>query len=98
MHLLISSLNNNASLFIFIYFVSVVFLITVKKNMNKRKAERDSKRQLNELQKNELLFIASLSRKPVCIVSESTLSDSTVHDCSGHYEKHQVKIEISVWL
>ncbi|XP_076346243.1 uncharacterized protein LOC143244793 isoform X2 [Tachypleus tridentatus] len=35
--------------------------ITVKKNMSKRKAESDSKRQFNELWENEFLFIASPS-------------------------------------
>ena len=29
----------------------------------------------------------------MCIVSESTLSDNTSHDFSGHYENHQVEIE-----
>ena len=29
----------------------------------------------------------------MCIVFESTLSDSTRHDISGHHKKHQVEIE-----
>ena len=62
--------------------------------MNKRKAERDSKRQINELQKNLFSFIASPSGKPMCIVFESTLSDNTRHYFSGHYLKHQVEIEL----
>ena len=77
----------------YIYFVTVVFPITVKKNMNKRKAKRDRKRAFNELQKNEFLFIASPSGKPMCIVFESTLLDNTRLDFSGHNGKHQVEIE-----
>ena len=61
--------------------------------MNKRKAERYSKCQLNELRKNEFLFIESPSEKPMCIVFESILSDNTTHDISGHHKKHQVEIE-----
>ena len=94
MHLLVSSLKTNTSIYkYFSYFVTVVFLITVKKNMNKRKVERDSKRQFNALRKNEFLFIAIPSGNPVCIIFESTLSDNTRHDLSGHYKKHQVEIE-----
>ena len=61
--------------------------------MNKRKAARDSKRQLNELRENEFLFVTSPSRKPMCIVFESTLSGNTRHDLSGPHKKHQVEIE-----
>ena len=61
--------------------------------MNKRKAEKDSKRQFKELRKNELLFIASPSGKPMCIVFGRTLSDDTRHDLSGHCKKHQVEIQ-----
>ena len=89
--MLVSSLKSNASLYI--YFATIVCPITVKKNMNKRKAEGDSKRQFNELRKHQFLFIASPSGEPMCIVFESTLSDNTRHDFSGHYKKHQVKIE-----
>ena len=75
MHLIVSSLRNNESLYIFLRFCRVVFPIGVKKNMNKGKAERDSNRQFNELQKNEFLFIASHSGNQC--VFESTLSDNT---------------------
>ena len=89
---LVSTLKNNVSLHKKIILL-VVFPITVKKNMNKRKAKRDRKHQFNALHKNELLFIASPSGKLMCIACESTLSDNTRHDISGHYKKHQVKIE-----
>ena len=64
-----------------------------KEHELKRKVKRDSKRQFNALHKNEFLFIASPSRKPMCIVFESTLSDNTRFDFSGHHKKHQVELE-----
>ena len=60
--------------------------------MNERKAEGLSKRLFNELRKNEFLFIASPSGNPMCIFY-GTLPDNTSHDFSGHFKKHQVKIE-----
>ena len=39
--------------------------------MNKRKAEKDSKRQFNKLRKNEFLLTASHSEKPMCIAFEA---------------------------
>ena len=65
----------------------------VKKNMSKRKAGSDSKRQFNEVWENKFLFIASPSGKPMCIVCESTLSDYRRYDLSRHYKKHQAEIE-----
>ena len=54
-------------------FFAVDLALMVKKNMSKRKAGSDSKRQFNEVWENELIFIASPSGKPMCIVCQSTL-------------------------
>jgi len=62
--------------------------------MNKRKAETDNKREFNQQWENELLFIAGLSRKPLCIVCEKTLSQNRRHDLKRHYKiQHQTEIE-----
>ena len=75
------------------FFFAVDLALMVKKNMSKRKAGSDSKRQFNEVWENEFLFIASPSEKPMCIVCESTLSDYRRYDLSRHYKKHQAEIE-----
>ena len=72
---------------------------TVQKKMSKRKAENDSKREFNEQWENELLFIAGLSRKPLCIVCENTFSQNRRHDLNRYYKtQHQTAIEEKLTL
>ena len=68
------------------FLFAVYLALMVKKNMSKRKAERDSKRQLKEEWENEFLFIASPPGIPMCIVCESTLSNYRIYDFSRHYK------------
>ena len=65
-------------------FFAFFFTFVVKKNMSKRKAGSDSRRQFNEQWEDEFLFIASPSEKPMCIVCESTLSYNRSYDLSRH--------------
>ena len=75
------------------HFFAVDLSFIMKKNMGKSKAGSKSKLQFNEIWENEFLFIATPSGKPLCIVSESNLSDYRSYDLSRHDEKHRAEVE-----
>jgi len=65
----------------------------VRKKLNRRKAETDSKREFNEQWENELLFIAGPSRKPLCIVCEKLF-----HKIEGMILRDTIKYNIRLKL